>query len=55
MDVTVVARTAGDPHVLLNAIADAARTPLAVRPSRPVIVSEDFQQHGPGGTTTVVS
>ena len=50
MDVTIVARTAGDPHPLLKAIADAAQTPLAARPVRPVIVSEDWQQHGPGGT-----
>lgn len=50
MDVTIVARTAGDPHPLLKAIADAARTPLAAHPPHPVIVSEDWQRNGPGGT-----
>jgi len=50
MDATIVARTAGDPHALLKAMADVARTPLAARPPRPVIVSEDWQHNGRGGT-----
>jgi putative ABC transport system permease protein len=48
-DAMVVVRTAADPHALLKAIADAARTPLAVRPPRAVIASEEFERNGPTG------
>jgi predicted lysophospholipase L1 biosynthesis ABC-type transport system permease subunit len=50
MDATVIARTAGDPHPLLKAIADAARTPLAARQPRPSVLSDDWLRSGPGGT-----
>lgn len=42
MDATILARTESDPHALLRAIATAATTPGAVRPPRPVIVSDDW-------------
>jgi len=50
MDATVVVRTAADPHPLLKAITDAARTPLAARQPRPSVLSDDWQRTGPGST-----
>jgi putative ABC transport system permease protein len=52
-DAMVVVRTAADPHALLKAIADAARTPLAVRPPRSVIASEEFERNGPTGNNAL--
>lgn len=49
MDVTILARTNGDPHPLLKAIADGARSPLSSRPPHPVVVSEEWMRNGPGG------
>ena len=48
-DAMVVIRTAADPHALLKAIADAARTPLSPRAVTPAVVSQDWQRSGPNG------
>jgi putative ABC transport system permease protein len=45
----VVVRTAADPHPLLKAMAEAARTPISVRPVTPAVVSDDWQRNGPNG------
>ena len=49
-EATIVVRTAGDPHAPLKAIAGAARTPVSSRPVTAVVVSDDWQRNGPGGT-----
>jgi hypothetical protein len=50
----VLARVSADPHALLAPIAAAAHIPAGMRPVRPVVVSEDFNQRGLPGTLLVV-
>lgn len=49
-DATVLVRTAGDPHPLVKAVAEAARASVCARPVTPVVVSDDWQRNGPAGT-----
>lgn len=53
-EVVVLARTMTDAHAALRAIADAAQTPVGMRPARPVVLSDEFSGRAADGGVLVI-